>query len=138
MPFNITCKASLNPKLAEQLIGFVKLEWVYNTSQVSGDGVTVEQQYTSQSSTSLSLIFNPLNMSHGGNYVCKAELMLPDSPQSFHTTELYHLNVLSKLIIIPNVIIIIDILKYSCMAYFCLTLSFSLYHIILQIELFFS
>ena len=101
--FNVTCEANLNPKLADQLIGFVKLGWVllddYNDSQAFGDGVSVNQQYTSESSTSLSLIFNPLDMSHGGNYVCKAKLVVPGSSQSFRTTELYHLNVLSKFII---------------------------------------
>ena len=117
-PFNITCAASLNPKVVEQLIGFVVLEWQlvdgYNNSQQFEDGVAVEQQYTFSSYTTRSLIFDSLNMTHGGNYMCVARLKIPDSTGSFDTTQLFHLNVFSKPIFCLWSVVV------NCLCLFCM------------------
>ena len=47
-PFNMTCRATLNPKVASQLIQYMVVEWVSVDGQSISeeDGVTIEQQQT--------------------------------------------------------------------------------------------
>ena len=94
-PFNMKCTASLNPKVASQLIHFLVLDWVMADGHQE-DGVIIEQQWIFSNTTTRSLVFNPLNMTHGGDYKCEAKLILPDSAGSFNTSAQYHLTVLSK------------------------------------------
>ena len=97
IPFNMTCTASLTAKLASQLIQFIVLDWVMddgqNASQI--DGVTIEKQHTFSNNTTRSLVFNPLNLTHGATYKCEAKLILPDSSGSFNTSLPYFLTVFS-------------------------------------------
>ena len=96
-PFNTTCRASLNAKVASQLIQFLVLDWVMedggSVSQI--DGVTIEKQHVFSDTTTRSLVFDPLNITHGATYKCEAKLILPDSAGSFNTSLPYHLTVLS-------------------------------------------
>ena len=96
-PFNLTCTASLNPKVASQLIQYMVLEWVgpSGESVANQDGITIEQQHILHNTITRSLTFHPLNMTHGGNYKCEAKLLLPNT-EVFNSSSLYHLNVLSK------------------------------------------
>ena len=90
--FNVTCRASLSAKL----IQFLVLDWVMeegeSVSQI--DGVTIDEQHFSDTMTQ-SLVFDPLNITHGATYKCEAKLILPDSAGSFNTSLPYHLTVLS-------------------------------------------
>ena len=97
-PFNMTCRATLNPKVASQLIQYMVVEWVSvdGRSISEEDGVTIEQQQTYSDTATRSLIFDSLEMGHRGDYKCVANLILPDSAGSFNTSAKYHLNVLSK------------------------------------------
>ena len=98
--FNMTCRASFNPKVTSQLIYYLVLDWV----RVDGedinqlDGVTIgEQQFSTDRETSTrDLVFASLVMAHGGDYRCEAKLILPDNAGSFNTTLDYHLNVFGK------------------------------------------
>ena len=95
--FNMTCRASLNAKVASQLIQFLVLDWVLedggSVSQI--DGVTLEKQLVFSYTTTRSLVFDPLNITHGATYKCEAKLILPDSAGSFNTSLPYHFTVLS-------------------------------------------
>ena len=97
-PFNMICRATLNPKVASQLIQYMVVEWVRVDGQSISeeDGVTIEQQQTYLDTATRSLIFDSLEMAHGGDYKCVANLILPDSAGSFNTSAEHHLNVLSK------------------------------------------
>ena len=96
--FNVTCRASLNAKVASQLIQFLVLDWVMEDggSLYQIDGVTIEKQHVFSDTTTRSLVFGPLNITHGATYKCEAKLILPDSAGSFNTSLLYHLTVLSS------------------------------------------
>ena len=93
----MTCRASLNAKVASQLIQFLVLDWVMedgrNVSQI--DGVTLEKQHVFSDTSTRSLVFDPLKNTHEATYKCEAKLILPDS-ESFNTSLLYHLIVLSQ------------------------------------------
>ena len=95
-PFNMTCRARLNAKVASQLIQFLVLDWVMEDGgSVSNiQGVTIEPQRIFIDTTTRSLVFDPLNSTHEASYKCEAKLILPDF-ESFNTSMLYHLNVLS-------------------------------------------
>ena len=95
--FNLTCTASLDPKVASQLIQYMVLEWMgpSGESLADQDGITIEQQHILHNTTTRSLTFHPLNMTHGGNYKCEAKLLLQNT-EVFNSSSLYHLNVLSK------------------------------------------
>ena len=97
-PYKMTCSASLNRKVASQLIQYMVVEWVSVDGQSisEGDGVTIEQQQTYSDTATRSLIFDSLEMAHGGNYTCVANLTLPDSARSFNALVHHHINVLSK------------------------------------------
>ena len=99
-PFTLTCRATLNPKVVPQLIRYLVLEWVRADGQeiVQEDGVTVEEQLFFSEANTRSLVFDKLNITHGGDYKCEAVLILPENAGSFNTTVQYHINVLSKLI----------------------------------------
>ena len=74
----------------------VELVRVDGQSISEEDGVTIEQQQTYSDTTTRSLIFYSLEMAHGGDYKCVANLILPNSAGSFNTSVEHHLNVLSK------------------------------------------
>ena len=57
-------------------------------------GVTIEPQRIFIDTATRSLVFDPLNSTHEASYKCEAKLILPDF-ESFNTSMLYHLNVLS-------------------------------------------
>ena len=99
-PYEVICRAILNRKVALQLIRYMVVEWVSVDGQSisEDDGVTIEQQQTYSDTATRSLIFDSLKMAHGGTYKCVANLILPDSAGSFHTSAKHHLNVLSKYI----------------------------------------
>ena len=94
--FNMTCTASLNAKVASQLIQFLVLDWVMEdgVSVSRMDGVTLEKQHVFSDTSTRSLVFDSLKNTHEATYKCEAKLILPDS-ESFNTSLLYHINVLS-------------------------------------------
>ena len=95
--FNLTCEASLHPKVATQLIQYMVLEWVGPNEQSLGSDVSVNDQQTFYDTATQSLLFSPLSFAHGGDYTCRANLVLPDSQGTLTTDVSYHLNVLSKI-----------------------------------------
>ena len=97
--FNMTCKGSLISKVASQLIQYMILDWVMEDGQSVSqtDGVTIEEQRIFPYTTIRSLIFDPLNITHGATYKCQATMILPNSAGSFNTSLLYPLSVLSML-----------------------------------------
>ena len=98
--FTVTCRASLEAVAAAHLIQYMTVEWVRadggTIRQEHGDPFVEEQNIVNDSVTR-SLFFDPLYMTHGGNYVCRAKLTLPGSAGVFQTEEEYQLNVLSKI-----------------------------------------
>ena len=92
----MTCRASLSAKVASQLIQFLVLDWVMEDGgSVSNiQGVKIEPQRIFIDTTTRSLVFDSLNITHEASYKCEAKLILPDF-ESFNTSMLYHLNVLS-------------------------------------------
>lgn len=97
-PFTATCTATLRPLVASHLIQYLTINWVRGDGQLisQDDRITIEDQQTLTTSVSKALVFNPLDMAHGGDYICEAKLTLTDSGGSFNSTYEYHLNVLSK------------------------------------------
>ena len=94
-PFNMTCRATL---VSSQLFRYIVVEWVSVDGQSISeeDEVTIGQQQTYSDTATRSLIFDSLEMAHGGDYKCVASLILPDSAGSFNTSAEHHINVLSK------------------------------------------
>ena len=94
--FNLTCVASLHPKVASQLIRYLVLEWVGPDGETLNNvdnGILVSDQQTFYDTATRLLIFNSLNLTHGGDYVCNAKLILEET---FNATTLYHINILGK------------------------------------------
>ena len=72
--YNLTCTVEANVPPTVQ--------WLYcsNGSEVTnGSGITIGTQRTTVSTTTLTLSFNPLHTSHGGQYICQSTI---DSPAS--------------------------------------------------------
>ena len=97
--FRVTCRASLEAVAAAHLIQYMTVEWVgadgHTIRQEHGDLFVVEQNIVDNDVTR-SLFFDPLNMTHGGSYVCRAKLTLPGSDGVFQSVQEYQLIVLSK------------------------------------------
>ena len=99
-PFQATCRASFQPRVAPYLTQYLTVDWMgadgqYLTTTTEG-GITVEEQQTSSVAATRALVIDQLSMTHGGNYTCEARVELPDNAGSFNTTHRYHLGVLSK------------------------------------------
>ena len=98
--FTVACRASFEAAVAAHLIQYTTVEWMgadgQTINQEHGDLFVVEQNIVGNGVTR-SLFFDPLNMTHGGNYVCRAKLTLPGSAGVFQAEEEYQLNVLSKM-----------------------------------------
>ena len=72
--YNLTCTVEANVPQTVQ--------WLYssNRSEVTSSGnITVETEKTTNSTTILTLSFNPLSSSHGGQYTCQSKINAPPS-----------------------------------------------------------
>ena len=72
--YNLTCTVEANVPQTVQ--------WLYssNRSEVTSSGnITVETEKTTNSTTILTLSFNPLHASHGGLYTCQSRIDTPPS-----------------------------------------------------------
>ena len=72
--YNLTCTVESNVPSTVQ--------WLYSsngTAVTNGSNITVGTQRTTNSTTTLTLSFNPLSTSHGGQYTCQSTI---DSPAS--------------------------------------------------------
>ena len=72
--YNLTCTVEANVPPTVQ--------WLYcsNGSEVTnGSGITIGTQRTTVSTTTLTLSFNPLHTSHGGQYICQSMIGTPAS-----------------------------------------------------------
>ena len=72
--YNLTCTVEANVPPAVQ--------WLYSsngTAVTNGSGITVGTQRTTNSTTILTLSFNPLHTSHGGQYTCQSTTDTPPS-----------------------------------------------------------
>ena len=100
-PFQATCIASLQPRVAPYLTQYLTVEWMGAEGEYLSpeDGITIEEQKTSSTAATRALVIDSLSMFHGGNYTCEANVVLPDTVGSFNTTHQYHLDVLSKAVI---------------------------------------
>ena len=75
--YNLICTAEANVQPTVQ--------WLYSsngTAVTDGSYVTVGAQRTTGSTTTLTLSFNPLNTSHGGQYTCQSMIDTPASTVS--------------------------------------------------------
>ena len=103
-PFEATCRASLESRVAVYLLQYLRVDWVGPDGQIIGsqrdEMSSVGDPQITSNAVSRSLVFETLNMTDGGNYTCEAKLILPDSTGSFNTTGEYHLGVLSKIFVI--------------------------------------
>ena len=72
--YNLTCTVEANVPLTVQ--------WLYssNGTEVTNDsGITVGTPRNTNSTTTLTLSFNPLHTSHGGQYTCRSTTDTPPS-----------------------------------------------------------
>ena len=72
--YNLTCTVETNVPPTVQ--------WLYssNSSEVTSSGnITVETEKITNSTTILTLSFNPLSTSHGGQYTCQSKIDTPPS-----------------------------------------------------------
>ena len=100
--FTLTCRATLNPKIASQLIQYMILEWIGpNGETLTNDSnITVGHQKTFYNESVQILTFESLRMTHGGLYTCRAKIVFPDSGILLNSSSEYHLSVLSKFMIL--------------------------------------
>ena len=68
----------------------VSLNWFGPSGAVvtGGGGVTLGTQATQGTTTSQTLTFNPVRLSHAGGYTCQATLSTPDAPTRNNTTNI--------------------------------------------------
>ena len=98
-PFQATCTATLQPRVATYLLQYLRVDWIGTDGHIISqkeERMSVGEQQTISNTTTRSLVFDPLNMTDGGNYSCDAKLILPNAAGSFNTTQNHHLDVLSK------------------------------------------
>ena len=72
--YNLTCTVESNVPPTVQ--------WMYSSSDTAvnnGSNITVGTQRTTGSTTTLTLSFNPLHTSHGGQYICQSTTDIPSS-----------------------------------------------------------
>ena len=75
--YTLTCTVTV----VENLVAQPTVEWLYsnNTVVMNGSDITVGSVMSSGSSMfALTLEFNPLHTSHGGQYICRATHGIPD------------------------------------------------------------
>lgn len=75
--FSLTCSVTR----AENLTGDISLRWIGpdKIEVVSANSIQVGPSMTFDTVTTLSLQFNTLSTSHGGEYMCQADLVSGDS-----------------------------------------------------------
>ena len=66
----------------------VSLNWFgpSGTAVTSGSGITLGTQATQGTTTTLTLTFNPVRVTHAGGYTCQATLPTPDAPTGNSTS----------------------------------------------------
>ena len=74
--YTLTCAVV---ELIDGLTGMPTLQWINSEDSplVTGDGITVSELNSTDTSATLTLVFNPLRTSHGGKYICRAMLESP-------------------------------------------------------------
>ena len=73
--YTLTCTVT---ELIDGLTNMPTLEWLDSVNNpVSGGGITVGDMNSNDTSATLTLTFNPLRTSHGGEYTCRATLVSP-------------------------------------------------------------
>ena len=72
--YNLTCTVEANILPTVQWLYFINSTAVTNRSNI-----TVGTQRTTGSTTTLTLSFNPLHTSHGGQYTCQSKIDTPAS-----------------------------------------------------------
>ena len=73
--YNLTCTVEAN-------VPPTTVQWLYfsnGTAVTNGSNITVWAQRTTDSTTILTLSFNPLHTSHGGQYTCRSTTDTPPS-----------------------------------------------------------
>ena len=76
---------------------YLRVDLLKDGQRISPENnVTVGQLQYSTDRVSQALYFDSLEWVHCGNYTCVASLVIPDTGESFFTTQDFHLNVLSK------------------------------------------
>lgn len=99
-PYQAQCIASIPNVFTANLMQYLSVEWVGPDGQQihsERDGITVAvPRNVIPYSLSKSIIFDPLKMKHGGNYTCKAKVVLPGSGGNYQSTSQYQLIVRSK------------------------------------------
>ena len=74
--YTLTCIV----EVVEGLIVRPDVEWLDpdNNAVATGGDITVGSPQTSNTTTTLTLIFNPLLTSHGGEYTCRANITIEE------------------------------------------------------------
>ena len=94
--YNLTCTVMV----VNGLVVVPQVMWFKNgTSVIGGNGISLTPGMVSANTTTLTLQFNPLNTSNGGQYSCIANVSLPAiSITSLFSTSISNLTVQSKLV----------------------------------------
>eukprot|EP00731_Ephydatia_muelleri_P025777 Em0017g860a len=93
-PYNLTCTVMV----VNGLVVVPQVMWFKNgTSVIGSNGISLTPGMLSANTTTLSLQFNPLNTSNGGQYSCTANVSLP----AISITRLYALSSARVIIQIP-------------------------------------
>ena len=112
--FNLTCSAVILNNLISNPI----LIW-------SGPGVNQINVQSSSEALNLTLSFSPLHTSHGGVYICRVRLLIPEAGVDVSETQTTIINVQSKQFVASKVHIISRVLEFYVLKHFrCLRMFF--------------
>lgn len=89
--FTLKCVANTSPRL-RQILPYLVLEWIKPTADI-----VMEQQENSTDNVTRTLQFSPLTMSHGGVYMCRIRLNIPNSVGNYVKRRNFDLIVFGKL-----------------------------------------
>ena len=94
-PLSLTCNVILAQVLRERPF----IEWVWpNRTKIENGTLAGVSVFSSSPSTTVTLIFTPLRISHGGIYWCRASVMDSDASLFLSANSSYKLSVQSEFV----------------------------------------